>query len=299
MENIIDINKLENRVHQSDGSWQAACPECRRNGRDKTGVHLRVWPTKQFNCIVAGKDKVHNSNILKLVGTIPSDEILETYYQEPEPKIKREQSWDISMLNSLVKNYDYWINRGVSPETCEHFKVGVAIKGQLNGRSVIPIFDPLMQNKINGFSGRMMNYTQWHKDNKVGKWKHLGNSSKFLWPHQKQIRYNKKLLIESPGCALKLFEHEIDNVKCLFGTVISNTVMGYLIAQNPDEILVGTNNELDSANKGVGNHAAEKIKKQLLQFFDESKIKIALPYRKDFGDMSGEEIKAYKEQWKL
>jgi hypothetical protein len=68
-------------------------------------------------------------------------------------------------------------------------------------------------------------------------------------------------------------------------------MIGLLIRYNLQNIIIATNNEPD--NDGIGNKAAVKIQSALLQWFDKERIKIKLPTKKDFGEMTSAEI----EEW--
>ncbi len=282
--NIIHIDALENRRLQGDGSYIARCPECSRNGKDKTGNHLRVWSDGKFHCIV-DDSKEHRSNILNLAGTQPSGEIIDGPTKNIQPIVEIDETWDLEILKGLIKQYDYWLDRGVSYEICEKFYIGVATKGQMNKRIVIPILNK-QKTRIIGFTGRKL-----EKESDRVKWKHLGSSKKFIFPHQeKEIHSaNSIILVEGPADVLTLETHNIKNSVCLFGTNLSSSLLGYILSLNPNKIFIATNNEPD--NQSIGLKAAEKIKKNLLQFFGEDKILIALPTKKDFNDMSESEVK--------
>lgn len=288
--NIVDVSKLENVARNSDGSITCGCPACLEQGNDTKGKnHLRVWPNHAFNCVV-DNSKEHNARILQLVGT-ESDGTEESYFVSAAPKNKSEKFWDPLILSELIQNYDYWINRGISAETCAFFQIGVATKGQLTNRSVIPIFSK-PKTKIVGFTARAL------YPNINPKYKHLGAiKQSTVWPYIEGEKYDKILLVESPGCILRLWDYGIKSAKCLFGTNIGPALISYLIETNPLEILIGTNNE--PSNRNIGARAALKIDKKLSQFFNEDKIKIALPPTKDFGEMTDEQLSEYQNQWQL
>ena len=60
------------------------------------------------------------------------------------------------------------------------------------------------------------------------------------------------------------------------------------------KIIISFNN--DSSNNSAGNNAAEKEKEKLSLFFDPSQIKVKLPKKKDFGEMTKEEILNWKNE---
>ena len=73
-----------------------------------------------------------------------------------------------------------------------------------------------------------------------------------------------------------------------FGVDISVEVINVLLKVDPDKIFVCLNNDYENSN--VGNKAAEKIKLKLHKYFDAHQIKVKLPTKNDFGEMSREEI---------
>jgi len=289
---MIDLDKLENLVTTVDG-WQAQCPLCNFNGEDqKNRNHLGIQRDGKFNCLKYSADPTHLKAILDLVG-VNSDGILKHQYIVPEPKLSIPESWPLNILKGLIKNYDYWQKRGVSSTTCEKFHVGVATKGMLKNRSVVPIFDE-SRTKIIGFNGRKLNEDQFGP-----KWKILGEKKQFLFGGELfSIEQSKTVIItEGPADILYLSEHGINNTLCLFGVEISSKLLSYLIRINPNRILISTNNEVE--NFSIGNKAAEKIRNKLLQFFNEDKIEIALPTLKDFNLMNFNEIAMWREKFKI
>jgi hypothetical protein len=127
------------------------------------------------------------------------------------------------------------------------------------------------------------------------KWKHLNAVSKWVWGGLEEIESDKEaILVESPGDLLALREQGINNVICLFGVNMSQTVLGYLIGVNPDHIIISTNSDKLLNEQGklhmVGQRSAEKIKNTLDKFFNPDKITIRLPPVKDWGMATKEQI---------
>ena len=86
------------------------------------------------------------------------------------------------------------------------------------------------------------------------------------------------------------------DVKCVivtFGLDVSVPIINYLLKIDIDEICISFNN--DEGNNHAGNLAAEKAKKKLLKYFDIPQVRIALPSKKDFGEMNPSEILEWKE----
>lgn len=298
MANVIDLEKLENLVTTSTG-WQARCAACAENGEDSHGKnHLGIQRDGKFNCLKYSGDKQHLARILQLVGT-ESDGTAEVYVAPP-PKIDVEKSWPITILDKLIQDFSYFEKRGISVETQQKFRLGVALSGSLNGRVCVPIFDD-RKSKIIGFNARLINYSKWHKDNGIGKWKIVGNKKSFVFcGDEKSILNNTVLITEGPADVLALYEAGIKNTLCLFGTTISSKQLAFLIKNNPKKIVVGLNNEPN--NKNIGLEAAKKLEKALLNYFSEEKVVIALPKAKDYNDWILEEngrkeLDKYRQMW--
>jgi DNA primase len=83
---------------------------------------------------------------------------------------------------------------------------------------------------------------------------------------------------------LALRENGIKNVLVSFGLNISSAIIYSLISLNPKKIIVAFNN--DGLFTGAGNRAAETARQTLINYFDSSQVRIALPTGgKDFGDL--------------
>lgn len=205
-------------------------------------------------------------------------------------KLEQAKTYSKELLFKLRKDYSYWTKRGVSPSTLEPFEGGVADNGKMANRFVFPIFNS--KDEIVGFSGRSLS------QNPEIKWKHLGAKGGWVYPLKinKDILFQEKkvILIESIGDLLSLWEAGIKNAIVCFGVEVSSSVISFLIKLDPSEIILAFNNEPD--NNEIGNRAAQKAKDKLSSHFDEQQIKIALPTKKDFGEMNYEEIKLWKSQ---
>ena len=224
--------------------------------------------------------------LLKLLGcktTLEDLEIIPKNYAE-EP-LESEKSFDPSIVHSLCKDHSYWVGRGVSEATVREFGGGVDYQWKLKNRYVFPVYNGL--NKIVGLFGRDLT-----NNPKVPKYKILGKKKEFRWPlflnHEIIQKQQAVIIVESPACILKLWSCGIKNTVCLFGVEISPSLVGLLIRYNLKSITIATNNEPD--NEGIGNKAAHKIKDKLLNYFDPGNVKIKLPTKKDFAEMSCEEI---------
>jgi len=201
-----------------------------------------------------------------------------------KPLLKSTKTFDIELLSKLENNHDYWIRRDVQEEIIAEFKGGIAKMGKMKNRYVFPIFN--LNNNIIGFSGRDISNLS-----KI-KWKHLGEKTEFIYPLflNSKIIENKKevILVESIGDLLSLWQAGIKNVIVTFGVSLSLPILNYLLKIDVKKIYISLNN--DSNKNNAGNIASEKIYSKLRRYFDERQLKISLPPKKDFGEMTTQEI---------
>ena len=205
-----------------------------------------------------------------------------------KPLIKSAKSFDINILDRLENRHDYWINRNINQETISQFKGGIAHAGKMKNRYVFPIFN--FKNNIIGFSGRDITNIS-----KI-KWKHLGEKSDFLYPlflnHSILEQQREIILVESVGDMLNLWQSGIKNVLVTFGTSLSLPILNHMLKLDIKKIYISLNN--DSNKNMAGNIGADKIYARLKRYFDQRQLKIALPIKKDFGEMTNEEILQWK-----
>jgi len=205
--------------------------------------------------------------------------------------IEQDKIFDQENLSLIKPVHDYWNNRKISDNTLNTFKSGLdngTEGGKMQNRYVFPIFDN--KDNIIGLSGRKLEA----KSNRP-KWIHYGKKSKWIYPSFVNKNYIKDkeevILVESIGDMLSLWEAGIKNSVVLFGVNLSDSILFYLIGLRVKKIVIALNN--DGENK-AGNSGAEKISKDLKNYFDESYIKIALPDKNDFNEMSKNEILNWK-----
>lgn len=205
-----------------------------------------------------------------------------------KPKVKDKKIFDKDLLLKLSKDHSYWIKRGVNEETIKLFQGGIASAGKMKDRYVFPIFNS--KTEIVGFSGRDIT-----NKSKI-KWKHLGDKSSWCYPTFLNIQdiHNSKqvFLIESIGDCLSLHQAGIRNTIVTFGLEVSISILNFLLKIDPSKIYISFNN--DQQNNSAGNEAAKKAYNKLLRYFDPKQLSINLPPKKDFGEMTTEEIQTWK-----
>tara|TARA_R110002020_G_scaffold60201_3_gene163433 strand:- start:5481 stop:6383 length:903 start_codon:yes stop_codon:yes gene_type:complete len=208
-------------------------------------------------------------------------------------KLKSRKIFNKNNLNKIIDDYKYWNSRGVSSESLKVFESGVMKEGKLKDRYVFPIFDKM--NKLIGAAGRDLT------GKTPVKWKLLGEKSSWVYPFKYNRNFIKKnhsvVLVESIGDMLALWEAGVKNTIVIFGLTVSSRVKQLLISLNLKKIYISLNN--DDSTSNAGNEAALKVKKDLLKYFDEDHLQIALPDQNDFGCMNTVEIITWKKQIKM
>jgi hypothetical protein len=207
-----------------------------------------------------------------------------------EAPITYPRYFDPSLLSKLENNHQYWLNRGISEETIKTFCGGNCKTGKMIGRYVFPIFD--IEKNIRGFAGRSI------YKNEI-KWKLIGRRSEWQYPLFLTRDYIQKekscFLIESIGDGLKLWDSGIRNFIICFGINSLEHIYYELVGLDPEKIFISFNDDTKSGKSGgAGNFAAKKAARELLVFFEKRQIEIKLPDKNDFGEMSTEEIKQWK-----
>jgi hypothetical protein len=204
-----------------------------------------------------------------------------------KPLLKQTKKFDIDILNKLKNDQNYWINRGISFDTLIKFNGGVAENGKMKNRYVFPVFD--LNNKIIGFSGRDIT-----NKSKI-KWKHIGEKKDWVYPlflNKDFFKEKEVFLVESIGDCLAMWDADIKNAIVTFGLDISISILNFLLRSDFKKINISFNNDLEK--NSAGNIASEKGYNKLLRYFDKNQLNIKLPLKKDFGEMTKEEIIEWK-----
>lgn len=300
MNNIQDIlMELGYELSPDKDGWRSSC--IFRGGDNKTA--LKIFNNGQWIDFVEGQ-KGNLEDLIKLTlgeKVNPKEWLngkidISVLKENKKPKIKLPEIFDEEVLCDLVSDFSYWEQRDISQDTSKLFKGGLCMGsqgylGKLKNRQVLCIYDS--KDKLVGFTGR--DVTNKHSI----KWKHLGDKSNWVWPaylNTKIIKETKEIiLVESPADILKMWQCDIKNVICLFGTECSHAILNYLLKRNLDKIIISTNNE----ESGVGNRAADKVYNKLKRYFNHNQLLIKLPYKKDFCEQTCDSIRDwYNERYK-
>ncbi len=300
----LDISKLVAVKDQGGGKIVAQCPSCQSQGSDLHGKnHLVVYPDGRFGCAVDDSPE-HRKHIWALVGIGGSGEDPDAMYQtSEEPRIELPKIYPPSVLDRLVKDYSYWESRGIHEETIAPFGGGIATQFQMIDRWVLPQYDD--EGNIIGFSGRCLRKMSDEDRKKFHrpKWKHLSPSSMFVWGGIDEVEETREAyLVESIGDSAKMRQSGISQNLCLFGTALSDRLLGRLISLNPRKIRICTNRDKGKMMNGVlkypGQEAAVRIHRKLSAFFDEDVLSINHPPElsdaKDFGLMTEVQIQNWQ-----
>ena len=207
-----------------------------------------------------------------------------------KPEAKHHRVFAPSEIESYKPDHSYWENRGIPLEILNKFNGGVCESGKMMGRYVFPIYS--LNEKIIGLAGRDVLKKKANNGFERPKWKLMGDKSKWTFPvhvNFSLLQERKKvILVESIGDALSLMTAGINNILVTFGTDISVEIINLLLKIDPERITISLNNDYD--NNNIGNKASYKIKTKLLKYFDQHQVKVMLPTKNDFGEMTKAEI---------
>ena len=293
------LESLGYRILDRGNYWQSTA--IFRNGDNKTALQIYkdsgVW-----------KDYVQETHfmpfqkLLELSLGTNDPKIIKKYMKEDDINLlsnKRPQKAQVELeniyeedgLKKLLPHFTFYQKRGVSSETLKFFKCGLATGGKMYQRMVFPIYNEYSQ--IHGFAGR--NASASHPERP--KWKHIGKKTRWVYPYyiSPELFMNNVqekgsvILVESIGDMLNLFDRGIKNVLVSFGLDISPKLICFLVSVCPKKIVLSFNNDKDK-DENRGLNACLKSYLKLLNYFDPEKIKIFLPTKNDFGDMSADEL---------
>lgn len=270
------------------------CPAVFRHGDNPTAISISK-KDGSFNDFVTGKRGSLQELAALMNGSADLLDLTDLQISNSKPSIMQEKTWDESLLQNLFPHDVFYNEKGVSSQTLRSFKAGYCHSGPFNQRYVFPIYNS--NGKIHGWTGRDM--TDRYKSDGI-KWKHQGYKKHWVYPAfvpgcqaiQEINRSKEIVLVESIGDMLALWEAGIKNVMVLFGTSISSKQAGFLMGLNLDRIIVATNND----ESGVGANSAIKIFLILSQYVNHEKLRLGIPSKKDFGEMSFDEISEWKEK---
>lgn len=213
-------------------------------------------------------------------------------------KIQMEDVYPESFLNKLLPHYKFYNDRGISDRILKLLRGGLATKGKMYQRFVFPIYNE--HGQIHGFSGRDMS-----PKSSRPKWKHVGRKANWVYPaYVPQAKGGRVLdlikddfiiIVESVGDCLNLMQNGFDNVAVSFGLDISSKLCCWIIESGFKKVYISFNND-DTKQDNRGFNSAIKNYLKLLNYFDMEVLRVCLPNRNDFGDMSTEDFIKWREK---
>tara|TARA_B100000963_G_scaffold67137_2_gene55278 strand:+ start:61296 stop:62342 length:1047 start_codon:yes stop_codon:yes gene_type:complete len=208
--------------------------------------------------------------------------------------LKEEKTYPPNVLQKLLPHHDFYIGKGMSKETLQDFKCGLAMSGKMYQRVIFPIFRK--DGRIHGFSGRKVT------DDDRPKWLHMGKSSNWFYPYYNIKRVQESILekqsvhiVESVGDCLSLYNSGVKNVLVSFGLNISPKFISRLSMLPVSKIFISFNND-HSSSVNRGFEGAIKSVFKLVDSIDFDKIYFSPPEKNDFGEMSAEQIEKYSSE---
>jgi len=208
--------------------------------------------------------------------------------------LKEEKTYSPNVLQKLLPHHDFYIDKGMSKETLQDFKCGLAMSGKMYQRVIFPIFRK--DGRIHGFSGRKVT------DDDRPKWLHMGKSSNWFYPYYNIQHVQESILekqsvhiVESVGDCLSLYNSGVKNVLVSFGLNISPKFISRLSMLPVSKIFISFNND-HSSSVNRGFEGAIKSIFKLVDSIDFDKIYFSPPEKNDFGEMSAEQIEKYSSE---
>ena len=290
--NLVDILRNAGCKPTNHGAY-LTCAAKYRGGDDPTSVAVYLQTNTVHDFVTSKTMSVEEflKKTLNLRSQEQLDKILKgtkEYYSScfadqdnDDPFTKTTKYYSSDDTISLELDHSYWNGRNISDQTITAFQGGVCKSGKMENRYVFPIFNS--RKKIEGFSGRDVT-----GKSKI-KWKHIGRKNDWAYPlyfsHTYVTKLSEVILVESIGDMLSLWQSGIRNTAITFGTDLGSGLLKAILRLDPKSIIIATNNDVNQA----GQKAAQKISNKLIEFFDESQIRICHPTKNDFGEQSMEE----------
>lgn len=191
--------------------------------------------------------------------------IKENYWKDHREPAKTFEENDLNELSSAKAFAE---QRKLDPATFEKYKVGIANKGKLQGRVIIPIRNIL--GNIVGFSGRKIDYKK-------------GDAKWFHWPDKQDgglrmgiqlfninnaFNFNVEkgkseyILTEGPFDTLRLESVGIHNSVCVFGNGISEGQIEVLKQVGATKVYIAFDG--DEPGRGGAERSRRKLEKKLI-----------------------------------
>lgn len=250
------------------------------------------FPFERLIKLTCGSDA---QTIKKILSSINKSE---EYIYTPKQTIEMDAIYPESILNNLFPNFSFYKRKGLSEDTLNFYKTGLAQSGKMYRRMVFPIYNEYSQ--IVGFSGRKTDVD----NDKIPKWKHIGKKRNWIYPAyipaEETVdsiirKTGEVVIVESIGDSMALFESGVKNSLVSFGLGCQPIMLSYLSSFSVKRIVIAGNNDSDGENHGY--FGSVKTLLNLLPYFDFNCIEINLPpdNHNDFSDAftSGLDLKKW------
>jgi len=168
-------------------------------------------------------------------------------------------------LKSLTPNHEFFIERGISKETVEHFGLGFCTKGMMNGRIAIPIHNE--QGQLVAYCGRAVTQEQIENEGKYKQPPNFVKTAVVYNLHRQPEKADLFILVESFLSVFRLHQAGYPNTLALMGSVLSEAqealIAGRLSAGG--KVLLFFDNDGDGQKcaadclSRLGRHAFAKV----------------------------------------
>lgn len=187
---------------------------------------------------------------------------------------------------SVVENQappTYLIERGFCPKTLADYKIFTASKGKMEGRVVIPVRFPYIDDRYVGFTARFAgeNYKPLPKWLHSEGFKSQNNLYNFWEAKQELIDSGTVLICEGPLDVLNLVSKGVMNAVAIFGSHMSDNQKYIIEGISPRTIVIGTDN--DPAGKKAGKGIKERFERQC------KVVELEFP-TKDVGELTQQQV---------
>jgi len=281
----------------SKGIWKCWTRDCQHSHKNdifgliigalsaKENIDIDFSQALKWSCKLLKIDKSYSQNKKQDVELKEEDEDFFNVINIFKSDVEEYRHKKVDIKCDVCCPSKYFISRGFSEETLEHFGVGDCYDGgsKLRDRAIIPIHDD-GGNDIVGIIGRAV------KDYISPKFLlHPKGFDKryFFYNYHRAIEKAKEtsclFIVEGQGDVWRLYEAGVINVVSIFGKTISKQQEEKLQKLPITHLIILTDNDQ------AGREAKVQIKRQLSRMY---KLTFPKMSTKDVGDMTTEQIKS-------
>lgn len=288
------LKEIGYRLEDRGSYWQTAA--IFRNGDNKTSIRI-YKDTGVWSDFVEGQKPLPFELLLKktlktndISKYLDGSKVTNIIYKKIEKLLKEEKTYSDQCLKKLLPDRQYFESRGIPAWVQKEYQCGLATSGKLYQRIVFPI--RRSDNNIHGFIGRKV-----LQNNESPKWLNFGKTADWFYPYfsvdgvQEQIKHeNLVFVVESIGDSMSLYRSGVKNNIVCFTNNIQPKITSRL-SNLGTNIALSFNND-EGQNRGFDGALSSLIK--LSDTVDLDKIWFCPPPREDFGIMSDEEVRSWR-----